>query len=421
MYEGHRLLEEARYVSAQDVFRQIVEAWPNEPEGYFGMAQVYEKMGLRPEARREKIIGESLATLDDRPDDVNARLELSKALSEKNMHGWAAAHAQHALKQAPRKKEVLERAAKAFAANRNYDKAAAVLEELVRKDPLDAELYKKLAFSYKNSRQTSEAVRAASMAKALGAVSNDPGNALIVDQAVRQLLATGKRRLAVELVERSLKGNPTKAGLYRILGELLLMEHNSKDSMLALRKAVELEPTDLKAHRFLAQAYVKEGHHEKAHQHELLADTIERAREGGDRLATDVAMVRLLIDSGQVKAAEKKAFELTREGADDWRGPFCQAMVFKAQGKVKESMKQFLKAKVMNANSPIVHIELARMHSDMGETMEAIGEARLAVKLAPRDPDIRRAMAHILRTHNFMDQAIEEEDIADSLTKKPGA
>ena len=258
------------------------------------------------------------------------------------------------------------------------------------------------------------------MAKALGAVSNDPGNALIVDQAVRQLLATGKRRLALDLVERSIKGNPTKGGLYRILGEVLLMERNSKDAMLALRKAVELEPTDLKAHRFLAQAYAKEGHHEKAHQHELLADTIEKAREGGDSLATEVAMIRLLIDSGQIKAAEKKAYELSRTTPDDWRGAFCQAMVFKAKGNIKDSMKQFMKAKVMNANSPDVHIELARMHSDMGETMEAIGEARLAVKLAPRDPDIRRALAHILRTHNFMDQAIEEEDIADSLTKKPG-
>jgi predicted Zn-dependent protease len=219
MYEGSRLLETARYVAAQDIFRQVIESWPNEPQGYLGMAKVYEKMGLRPEARREKIIGESLSTLDAHPDDVKARLELSRALSEKSMHGWAAAHAQHALKQAPTKQEVLELCAKAFAANRNYDKAATVLEELVRKEPLDHQLYKKLAFAYKNSRQTAEAVRAASMAKALSAVSNDPGNAIIVDQAVRQLLATGKRHLASSLVERSIKGNPTKGGLYRILGE----------------------------------------------------------------------------------------------------------------------------------------------------------------------------------------------------------
>jgi Flp pilus assembly protein TadD len=419
LMEGEHLLASGRYVQAQEVYREIVESWPNEPKGYFGMCKVFEKMGLRPEARREKAIGESLATLDDHPDDVSARLELAKALMEKDMYGWAAAHAEHALKIAPRKVEVLEAASKAYTANHNFDKAAAVLGEWVRKEPLEAELYKKWAFALKNSRQTSEAVRAASMAKALGAVSKDPGNALIVDQAVRQLLATGKRNLAMEMVDRSLKGNPNRGALHRIRGELLLMDRSYKEAMLTLRKAVELEPTDLKAHRFLSQAYAKEGFAEKAQQHEMLAETIEHAREGGDALATEVAMVRLLIDSGQVKAATKKAEEVARSMPEDWRAPFCKGLVFKAHGKIKEARNNFMKAKVMNNKAPDVQMEIAKLHSEIGESMEAIGFARQAVALSPRDPDIRRVLASILRQHNFMDQAIEEEDIADSLTKKP--
>ena len=420
LMEGEQLLEDGHYLKAQEIYREIIETWPNEPLGYFGMSRVYEKMGLRPEAHREKAIGESLATLDEHPDDVPARLELAKALLEKEMYGWAAAHAEHALKIAPRKLEVLELASRAYAANRNYDKAAAVLGEWVRKEPLEAELYKKWAFALKNSRQTAEAVRAASMAKALDAVSKDPGNAIIVDQAVRQLLATGKRHLAIEMVERTLKGNPNRGALHRIRGELLLMDRNHKEAMLALRKAVELEPTDLKAHRFLSQAYAKEGFAEKAQQHDMLADTIEHAREGGDSLATEVAMVRLLIDSGQVKAAHKKADEIARTLPDDWRTPFCRGLVAKAHGKIKEAQNLFLQAKVMNSRAPDVHVEIAKMHSELGESMEAIGVARHAVSLSPRDPDIRRVLASILRQHNFMDQAIEEEDIADSLGKKPG-
>ena len=417
--EGELLLENGRYVQAQEIYRQIIETWPNDPQGYFGMSKVYEKMGLRPEAAREKTIGESLATLDEHPDDVPARLELAKALLEKEMYGWAAAHAEHALRIAPRQVEVLRTASRAYTANMNYDKAATVLGEWVRKEPLEAELYKKWAFALKNSRQTAEAVRAASMAKALGAVSKDPGNAIIVDQAVRQLLATGKRHLAMDMVDRSLKGNPNRGALHRIRGELLLMDRSYKDAVLTLRKAVELEPTDLKAHRFLSEAYAKEGHIEKAKQHEMLAETIENAREGGDALATEIAMVRLLIDSGQVKAAQKKADEIARTMPDDWRAPFAKGLVFKAHGKIKEAQNHFLQAKVMKNNVPDVHLEIAKMHSELGESMEAIGVARHAVSLAPRDPDIRRVLASILRQHNFMDQAIEEEDIADSLTKKP--
>ncbi len=418
--EGEQLLEDGRFIQAQEVYREIIESCPNDPQGYMGMSLVYEKMGLRPEARREKAIGESLAILDEHPDDVPARLKLAKALLDKEMYGWAAAHGEHALKVAPGNIEVLETASRAYIANLNYDKAAAVLGEWVRKEPLDAELYQKWALALKNSGQTAEAARAASLAKALGAVGKDPGNALIVDQAVRQLLAAGRRHLAMDMVDRALKGNPNRGALHRIRGELLLMNRSHKDAMLALRKAVELEPADLKAHRFLSQAYAKEGFTEKAKQHEMLAETIEKAREGGDVLATEMAMVRLLIDSGQVKAAQKRAEEINRTMPEDWRAPFSRGLVFKAHGKIKEAKNCFMQAKVMNTKVPEVHLEIAKLHSELGESMEAIGFARHAVSLAPRDADTRRMLAAILRQYNFMDQAIEEEDIADSLTKKPG-
>ena len=61
---------------------------------------------------------------------------------------------------------------------------------------------------------------------------------------------------------------------------------------------------------------------------------------------------------------------------------------------------------------------MALLQSDAGEVLEAVGEARKAVNLSPRDPEIRRVLAGILRTHGYTDQAIEEDELAEAFSKK---
>jgi Flp pilus assembly protein TadD len=54
----------------------------------------------------------------------------------------------------------------------------------------------------------------------------------------------------------------------------------------------------------------------------------------------------------------------------------------------------------------------------MDDMIGAVSEARQAVALSPRDPEVRIALAEILRAHGYMDQAIEEEELAESLAKR---
>ncbi len=417
-FEGHRLLAADRKVAAINLYREMLRQWPDQPDGYLGLSQAYRAMGLRPEAIREAKIGEALAQLQKNPDDLAYRIDLASGLIEKEQFSRAAAHLDYALKLAPKDKELLKLAAHVFIKNRNYERAVTALIEVTRQEPLQATHYEKLAKSQGSLRLTQQAVRSGAIAEALKAVDADPGNAEMVDRAIRQFIAGGFTDRALILVERCLKGHEDNAGLQRLMGEMLLNDHQSQQAITALKLAVSLDPTDIKAHSLLGQTYQREGNKEMAEHHLGLVRTIDLAKQSKDPIDASIAMVRVLIDSGNQEQALQQAENVCKEYADDWRAPYALGMALRAQGKVKEAITQLQKAMSQNCLAPEPHLEMASLQSDLGEILEAVGEARKAVNLSPRDPEIRRVLASVLRTHGFADQAVEEEELAEAFSKK---
>jgi tetratricopeptide (TPR) repeat protein len=201
-------------------------------------------------------------------------------------------------------------------------------------------------------------------------------------------------------------------------GELLLSERRIPEAETALRKAVANDPTDLKAHRMLANLYKLQGESKLATQHEELAEAMEKARKSGDPVATEMAMVRLLLKSDKEDLARERVEALKKNHPRDWRGPFLEGLMAKSLGNLNQAMTLFKSARRMDVNAPEPHIEIARIHSKMDDMIGAVSEARQAVALSPRDPEVRIALAEILRAHGYMDQAIEEEELAESLAKR---
>ncbi len=416
--EGRRLLAAKQNIAALNIYREMVGHWPNQPDGYLGLSQAYQAMGLRPEAAREAKIGESLTELERNPDDLAYRLELASALMEKELYSRAAGHIEYALKLAPKQKELLKLAATAFNKNRNYERAAVILSELIDQEPLVTAHHESLTRNLQAGKLARQAVRANAMSEALKAVETEPGNAELVDRAVRQFLSGGHQDRALMLVERCLQGNEDQAGLHRLLGELRLDERENPEAIAALKKAISLDPVDIRAHSLLGRAYQREGNLQLAEHHLGLVSTIENAKKSKDPMEASIAMVRVLIDSGNLDQAHQQAEIMSKEHEDDWRAPYIMGIALRAEGKVKEATQQLQKAMTVNSIVPEPHLEMALLQSDVGEVLEAVGEARKAVNLSPRDPDIRRVLASILRAHGYTDQAIEEEELAEAFSKR---
>lgn len=416
LLEGERLIKEGRNVEALEVFRAVVKDRPTLPDGYHGLSRAYQAMGLRLEAGREATIADSLELLQHNPDDIEARLDLAEAFFDKDMFGWAASHIEHALKQKAVKNEVLLLASRIYRANRNYEKAAAVLRKALTREPMNGELHEKLAFTLRSANHTTEAVKAATIAKSLKTVQANPGDAALLDQAVRQLFSSGQKNMAHALVEDAVQANPGNAGIQRLYGEMQVAKRKPNEAVIALRKAVALDPSDMRAHRLLGGLYQNLGEMDKAHRHLKISQSMEEAKKAGDPLAAELATIQVLLESAQIEQAKERTQAMVHHYPEDWRAPFALGLCLQEEEKYQEALSAFNKARQMEPNEPAPVMSAAEVQSRMGNVMESLGDARKAVHLNPRDPEIRRSLAELLRRHGYTDQAIEEEDLAESLS-----
>lgn len=415
--EGDALLKAGRFHEAIEVYRIVQQAWPDQPESYEGMSRVYEGMGLKYEAKRETTIANSLRVLEENPNELKPRTDLIEAFLEKRMYSWAAGHSLYAVKLAPQNVEVLRLAARSYRNNKNYKRAVEVLRTAVKLEPLDADLYSLLTAALQYAGLLQEAMKVNSMAEALKKYYQDPTDPDMVGQAVRQFVGSGMPNLAQELVERSIQGGGDKAQINVIKGGMLLDQGAVPEAMAALHRATKQDPTYAEAYRLLSRGYTFLGKKEKADHHLRMAEILERAKQGGDPLETETVVIKGLLEVEQVPEARARAEAMAKENPGHWRSLWCLGMVARYEDRFKEAYNLFQKARSKNSSSAQLLLDYAWLLSDMGEVTEAVGEARTAVKLAPRNPEVRLNLAAILKRHNFMDQAIEEEDLAEALTK----
>lgn len=415
--EGRRLLKAGRHVEALEIFREMVRLWPENPEGYEGMAQAYTAMGLTLEARRDSAIASALRRLAEQPDDLKARIELVEGLLAKEMYEQAVVHVEHALELAPKDERVLRLAAQAYRKTRQYRKAVEVLRRALKENPLDPELYELLAQALRLVGMQAEALKMGSLGEALKALAEDPTDPEAIAHAVRQLMGVGFANLAVELVERCIEQGANSPEVFLLKGKLLFEQHDHEGAEEALTRALELDPVLQEAHELLAQVYQITGHWDKARTHRQLAETIARAKDHADPLEGQVILVKVLLEMGKLEEAMRRAQDLETKAPEDWRSLFAMGLVYRRKGELERARTYLERAKSKNAMNAELRIELAKLYSQMGEALEAVSEGRRAVNLDPRNPAIRLALAEILRRHGYTDQAVEEEELAEALTR----
>lgn len=419
-HEGYRYMRNEQPNDALDAFRALVKGWPDQPDGYVGMSEVYSGMGLRLEAVREKTIGQGLAKLANQPDDTKTRVEVAEALIDKDMYDWAAHHLEIVLKKLPKDPKILRLAARAHRNNKNHRKAVGALREALRLDPLDAELYDYLTASLQALGQHTEAARIGSLGEALGNLNGDPTNTINITTAVRQFLTAGYLRLALELLERCIEQGADDASIYLLRASLMLEDRDPKEALSSLDKAVLRDPLNIEVHRLLAEVNQINGHPKRADFYRETVTTLIQAKKTKSPAESALAHIEVLLGLEQIEKAESIAQGMTKSLPNDWRTFLAGGMLARHKGDLKVAVKLVKGALERNSTSPIAHLEMAYVHSAAGERLEAVGEARDAVKMAPRDGELRRKVAAIMRKHGFMDMAIEEEDLADSLDKGKG-
>ena len=351
-HEGYRYMRSEQPNEALDAFRALVKGWPDQPDGYMGMSEVYALMGLRLETVREKTIGQGLAKLAGQPDDTKTRVEVAEALLEKDMPDWAASHVELVRRKRSDDPYILRLAARAHRRNNNHRKAVVALREALRLDPLDAELYDNLTASLRALGQHTEAARIGSLGEALTNLNGDPTNSLNITAAVRQFITAGYLRLALEIVERCIGQGADDAKVHLLRASLMLEDRDPKQALDSLAKAMERDPLNIEVHRLLAEVNQITGNAERADYHREIVKSLAQANQVKEHAASALIHLEILLSLEHADRAETIVLRMAKAKPDNWRTYLAGGMVARHRGELQKAMSLVKKALERNNTSP---------------------------------------------------------------------
>lgn len=266
-------------------------------------------------------------------------------------------------------------------------------KEAVRRDPNCADAWAALADSYRSQQAFPAAIGAyrhlirlkphlSEVYKELGSCVVQAGNA--------------NSDVAYEQAIKDLANDPNDLAALTIASTVLIHRDDQKTQLMYLRRMVQLQPDNVDFLITLAQTLVN-------------AHLYDEARPLLDKL----------VGSAPDSPA---AFDL--RGQSLLFGDGSQQALTQAEG-------DFTHALQLNATSPLIHLNLARVYNRTGQPQKAIAELRTAVESLPYSPDIYFELARAYTLENKPDRAAaaqarfvvlrQSDDRQSSLTKRCSA
>jgi tetratricopeptide (TPR) repeat protein len=252
---------------------------------------------------------------------------------------------------------------------------------------------------------------------------------------------------AVRIYERGLKVAPDNVELLNSLGFALFQQGKSREAMVALEKALALDPKHWKAHNNMALASIDIGELElaEAHYRESLAIEPQPAiyndlgfvleKEGLPDEAAEMYRKALELDPESATARYNLAASLARSGefaeAETLfrdalaKNPTTQAytglgVVLLQQGRTQDAIVNLQDAITADPTNAAAYDALASILVRQGKFAEAAATLRALIKHQP-SPAAHRELAEVLQRLGRADEARSELERAQALEQNTSA
>lgn len=259
--EGHEHAARGERTAAVAAYEEAARLRPGDPVPYLHMAQVYVEWGRTEDALARLASAERLATGE--PGDSAGwatdleRLWVAARAARADWHA-VIEHAQRLLTLAPADASARHALANAYLELREWRRAQAEYEALIRADPADAVAHERLgvlllgdepsAVQHLFAARTDLANRLLAAMEETGAEDDPAYRSAVVG---RVLFEEGEWALAARQFERALADRPDYADAHSYLGYALDQMGQPAEARHHLVRAVELAPDSVVAHTFL--------------------------------------------------------------------------------------------------------------------------------------------------------------------------
>jgi tetratricopeptide (TPR) repeat protein len=386
--------------------------------GFEGIGKTYEALGMMNEAARMENIASCLVEVESNSSDYQLQLKTAEAFVAAKLYNLALGYGEKALRLAPQDLEVLKRASLILRHNRQYGKALAAVKQALRLNPLDADLYEMLAISLKGLGRKEDSRRAFSLSKALNKVRSAPDSSEDLETVIFHFTMAGARSLGLQLLDESLARFPDNFSLNLLKGKVCLEEQKAQQANQFLYKAVLLDPTSQDAHFLLSRAYYMLERSALSAAHQEMAETITTAKMNIDQAAGSLMIIQGLLKCDLADSARRLADELSAKFPQAWQGPYAIGLTDKYQGHYSEAIIRMQQANKLDNKATEPLLESAWILAAVKKNEAAVDMGRKAVAVNPRDPGLRRKFARLLRALGHTEMAMEEEEMANTVSKR---
>ena len=311
---------------------------------------------------------------------------------------------------APEDEAVRERLLQEYKAQKKWAKAAALLEETLRRKADEKRLMELLAV-YETMADDRGVV---SVLQRL--IRENPRDAPLRLRLAELFEKDGKPREAVQEYEAAVSLVQEKLPLYKILGYLYTQTKQPRKAIDAYAKALELDRKDVNLHYNLATLHEGIGEKEKAEAYLLQA-----VRLKPDDLKNRLDLAERLLERGNMTEAEKLLREVIGKDPESVRALLLMAALFDKQGDKKKLREPYEKLLALDPGNETILYNLGVLEYEAGRWDESISYFERYRKAKPDDKEVLPFLFDLYRKAKRDDQAFSTAKELIALKPEDGA
>lgn len=402
-------------MGAADAYKEALSKDPAFVPAYDGLGKMYFRMGFRDEADREFIIADGLEKLENTLDDVEAGVKMGRALLDKGLIALAVTKLEPMLEKHPRRPELLKVMAICYKALEDADRARELFRTGLDLRPTDVDFYLQLSGLEIRAGNRKEGEDLTNTARLLAGCASDPNDEIsrynlgqrffdrdLFDEAAVYL------RQAVEIVPAYLDAWVLLGQTYRQLG----LEPASVD---ALKQASRLAPDDPRPQRALAEVYHEMGRFSESRSAKEVASILE----GGGTETKDpqkaARFLKYLLSIGKTEKCRTRLNRFLAQWPDSPELRLIHGRLLFKDNLYQEALDVLKGIAEEKENLAEPHIWMAMAYQRLGNTMSALAEGQLAIRLAPKSHVAHKIMGDIYREQKKFNMAENAYEVAENI------
>lgn len=285
----------------------------------------------------------------------------------------------------------------------DFDKAVALVEEIIRDDPDIIDAYFTLGNLYFKEKKFEQALESF-----FEALERKPDDAFTAINIANSFISMGDFDEAEKFLLSIIDALPPDSQIHFILGNINYFQKEYKEALQNYEKCLELNPSSASAYSAIGGIYVIQGNLGEAETY------LKKAVDLNPRLRNLRYNLAQLYEAKNDLQQAIKEYQTELENIPhNFRASFNLSRIYRIMGRVEDELKYLEKTKEINPDFPLSYFYLARIYLNRGGKFEeAISLAKKGIELKPEKKDLPLGYFLLADLYNRIGDSVKSSEYA---------